>query len=591
MPFFLSPKRSHKRNRIWFWCVGFLIVGIVGGMFAWPKAKGRYHRWGTQRHVRKASEALEQNDPRHAILSARNALEHSPLDVEATRIMAKALEAIGAPEAEQWRAKLDTLQPGDTENVLARAGAALKTGSAEMAEEVLHSLGPAARDSAAYHSVAAAIAMNKRDTASAESHWAEAVRLQPEATRHRLNLANVRLESKTPGVREGALAVLDDLRGKPGTSIEALRLLLADAIRQREAAVARDVADALVADKRCTFQDKLTRLTTLRRIRDARSGPYLLELRDAAMSEPAELYSLLMWMNANDLSLMVAEWVRRMPAEIMSKPPVGLGVAEAYVRVAEWQKLQEFTSASTWGDLDYLRRAFLALALDRLEEAEEARGEWTKAVAAARGHPEALERLAKFAVQAKWNKRAEDIMWILAARPQSPRWVLDSLWQNSVTRRDTAQLHKLSSVLAKKDPKSVASRNNYAFLSLLTRTDEGNPQRVAEALHREHPENALIASTYGLSLCQQGKAEQAVALMSALKPEDLRQPQVALYYAIFLIAAGHAERAEDYLKLSAEWPMLPEEKALLDRVRVANAKEAASPRASTTPASRPEKKP
>lgn len=87
-----------------------------------------------------------------------------------------------------------------------------------------------------------------------------------------------------------------------------------------------------------------------------------------------------------------------------------------------------------------------------------------------------------------------------------------------------------------------------------------------------------MASTYGLSLCQQGKAGEAVALMTALKAEDLRQPQVALYYAIFLIAAGHPERAEDCLKLSADWPLLPEEKALLDRVRVANAKDEATPK-------------
>ena len=83
----------------------------------------------------------------------------------------------------------------------------------------------------------------------------------------------------------------------------------------------------------------------------------------------------------------------------------------------------------------------------------------------------------------------------------------------------------------------------------------------------------MIASTHGLSLYQQGKAEEAVALMSRLKPDELRQPQVALYYAIFLIAAGHAEKADDYLKLSATWPMLPEEKALLERVKIARLKE------------------
>ena len=139
-------------------------------------------------------------------------------------------------------------------------------------------------------------------------------------------------------------------------------------------------------------------------------------------------------------------------------------------------------------------------------------------------------------------------------------------------------------MLAKLDPKGLAARNNYAFLSLLTRTDEGDPYRVAETLHREKPDSALIASTYALSLFQQGKAEEAVAVMSAQKPEDLRQPQVALYHAIFLLGAGQKEKADEFLKLSADAPMLPEEKALLDRVKIAALKtEESQPPASPTP--------
>ena len=61
-------------------------------------------------------------------------------------------------------------------------------------------------------------------------------------------------------------------------------------------------------------------------IQDARSATYLLELRDAAVSEPVDLCTLLLWMNANDLSLMVTEWVRWMPPEMIARPPVCLGV-------------------------------------------------------------------------------------------------------------------------------------------------------------------------------------------------------------------------------------------------------------------------
>ena len=569
-----------KRNRIWFLCASLLIAGIVGGVAAWPFAKSRYHRWNTQRLVRVASESLAQGDPRHALLSARNALKHSPLDAEATRIMARSLEAIGAPEADQWRALLDTLQPGDAENLLALARTALRNGSIETAEKNVNSLGAEDRNSAAFHAVAGAIAMERHDRVSAASHWAEASRLEPAEKRHRLNFASVRLESRTPGVRAAALESLQEMRGKPATSVEALRLLLADAVRSREAIQTRDLADALIADTRANFSDKLARLAALRTIHDVRSGPYLLELRDAAVSDPGNFYTLLMWMNSKDLSLMVAEWVRWMPQELITKPPVCIAVAEAYLRTGNWEKLEKITGAAKWADLDYMRRAYLSRALEHLGENDDATLEWTGAFSAARGRTDALEHLAKFALQAKWDRRAEEIMWTLAALPQCPRWTVEALWQIACQRGETAKLQKLSSTLVKMDPKGIAARNNYAFLSLLTRSDEGNPHHIVKSLHDENPENAMIASTYGLSLFQQGKTEEAAAIMSALKPEDLRQPQVALYHAIFLIAAGHPEKAGDYLKLSKDWPMLPEEKALLERVKVASRKQETTPETS-----------
>ncbi|MEO6742712.1 MAG: hypothetical protein ABIP20_20930 [Chthoniobacteraceae bacterium] len=576
----------HRRSRrnILFWCIALAIAGTVGGIVARPYAAAAYHRWNARCHVAQASAALARGDHRGALLAARDALRDRPLDADATRIFAKSLEAMGAPEALEWRAKLATLLPGDPENTLAQATAALKTGGAAAAEQFLGSLDAAGRGSAGYHAMAAAIALKRNDAAGTESHFAEAARLEPGDKSHRLNLASVRLESKLPGVREAALDALREMRGNPATSLEALRMLLADAIRRREAETARDLADALVADQRCIFADKLTRLSTLRMIHDARSTPYLLELRDAAVSEPVELSTLLLWMNANELSLMVAEWVRWMPQEMISRPPVCLGVSETYVHTADWQKLEDLTTMAKWGQHDFMRRAFLALALEHLDEEEDAAKEWKEAVSAARGRADLTEHLAKFALQAKWTKRADEIMWDLAGLPQCPRWVLDSLWQDAYQRGATEKLHRLSREFAKADPKGIASRNNYAFLSLLTRSGDGNPNEIATSLHREHPENGMIASTYALSLHQKGRSGEAAAIMAALSAEELRQPQVALYQAIFLLASGQPEKAKDYLKLSADWPMLAEEAALLGKAKADSIKFAESAVRTTDPA-------
>ena len=567
-----------------YWLVAVAVAGVAAAFFARPYAAAAYHRWNAQRLVRRAADSLAQGDPQRALLDAKTVLRKNLGDAEAARIMAQALEALGMRESEEWRKRLDSLRPGDAENVPSLARALLKSSGWESAEQCLDTLAPAARDSASFHAVAAAIAMEKRDTVAAESHWAEAARLEPGDKRHRLSLAAVRLDSKIPGQREAALAALREMRASPATSIEALRQLLADATRRREASSARDLANALVAEGTCTFKDRLARLTTLRLTDDARSTPYLLELRDAAMGDAMNLYTLLMWMNANDLALMVDEWVRWMPQEMISRPPAALAVAEAFMRSGAWQRLEDLIGTAKWGEVDFVRKAFLACALEHLGEEEDAAKEWADAVAAVRGRGDALDRLARFAIQAKWDRRADEIMRMLATMPQCPRWVTDSLWKDAFQRGDTAQLQKISSMQAKADPRGIAARNNYAFLSLLTRNAEGNPQRIAEALHREHPENALVTSTYALSLYQQGRPADAVALMAALKPEDLRQPQVALYYAIFLLAERQPEKAAEYMTLAKKWPLLPEENALLERAKAAGLKPPESPSATANPA-------
>ncbi len=563
----MASSRRTKRNAFWVKLAVLLAAGVVAAMFAWPHAKSRWTRWRTEREVRKASDFLSKGDVRRAVLSASNALQITPFDTEATRVIATALDIAGAPEAEQWRARLDSLRPGDAANTLARARFALKSGNTETAAAFLESLRPADQNTAAYHAVAAAIAKERRDLLFAESHWAEAVRLEPSEKRHLMGLAGAQMESHILEKRDAGLRTLRELRDDPGVRIDVLRLLLADAVRQRDEGAALSAADALVADPNCRFTDKLARLATLRLLNDPRSGPYLLELRDASLSRPAELFALLSWMNTHNLPLMVAEWLGGMPEDLTTKPPVCLAAAEAHMRSGNWTKLEQISTAASWEGNEHIRRAMLALALEHIAGKDESEKEWRNAITAAGRRLDTLERLAKFAIQAKWEARAVEIMWTLASMPACPQWILSSLWRDAHRSGNTAQLQKLSGIFVKADPKNVATRNNYAFLSLLIRSDDGNPQRTAESLHRENPTDPVVASTYGLSLLQQGRAEEAVKVMSAFRSDELRRPQIALYHGIFLAAAGQVEKADEFLKLGAGWPMLPEEHSLLNRVR------------------------
>jgi Tfp pilus assembly protein PilF len=554
-----------------------VLVCLVGGYFLTPAAKRRVSRWNEERRLERAREHLKKGDYKHAFLDAKGTLDANPQSVEANRLIAKTLEAGGTPGALGWRLRLQSLRGDDAENLLALANDALEAGEVGTAVRAIESLKSADRSGAVFHEISARLATAQDDAKSAEAHWAEACRIDPHVDRYQINLAALRLNAKEPEARATALATLREIAGKPASGVLALRVLLADAKKFDHPDRVRKLADELVAAPGATFEDKLRRLDILRRIRARESSACLAELLTTAESNPNELYQLLSWMNQNDLAMFASEWLAGKSQDMLLKPPVCIGVAQIYVKIAEWKKLSEWADLASWGELDFLRRAFLANALEHLEEAEDGAAEWKHAVSAARSASDGqarLERLASTAQSWRWEQRAEDIFWELAQTGHSPRWVLDALWAIAASRTDTAQLQQVAGYLAKADPKSVTARNNYAFLCLLTHSQEGDPHRAAEALHAENPDNSAVAVTYALSLYQQNQADKAVDALSNLKPEELNNPNAgfSFYKAVFLIAADRGAEAEEFLRLSANRSSLPEEKAILLREKAAAAK-------------------
>ena len=558
--------KRRTRHRV-LWTVAVLAVAAY---FGWPKVKGRYHRWDAKRKVAQAGQALAEKDYKRAVIGARAALSADPGDVNATRVIARALEAVGSAEAVQWWSRLDSLEPGNPENLLAWAAVAMKAGDIAAAERVLNMLKRESRENVTYHTLLAQISVAKRDTEAAKTHWAEVGRLDPKEGRHRLSLAILGLRSQDPKERDEAVATLTELSEATPPSIDAVRVLLERALRLEDWKMADTLSKTLVVDSTATFGDKLQRLTALRKMNTQDAPGYLVELREAALSKPGELYTLFMWMNENQLAMMVSEWTRTMPQDVLAAPPVSVGVADAYARGSEWGRLQEFLNLGDWADWDYLRRAFLARALERLDDAERAKQEWKDAVAAARGRPDArqcLDRLARVASNWGWKQRAEEVMWTLTATPGCPRWVLETLWATSMERADVAQLQKLAGIRAQADSKSAELRNEYAFYSLLAHSKDGDPHGEAEKLFNENPGNAGVAITRALSHYQQGKVADAVALSGSLPAAELKKPKAALYHAIFLTAAGESAKAAEFLAVAQERRMFPEEKTLLERAR------------------------
>ena len=554
-----------RKRWVWVTVIAAMLAGL--GMVAVPKLKRAYDRRSASSAVRRATEALAKGDIKLAMLNARVAFELNPLDVEANRIIAQSLEAAGSPTAQEWRRRVDSIRPGDAENLIAWSRDSLAAGYPDTATDVLGRVKPEDRDSAAYHDVAARIAVTRRDEAAAESHWKEATRLDPKVERYRLNLAVLQRKSGEGTAREEAMEALRELAAKPDSAHAAQRAMLADALARGDGDRAKETAAALASAPGATFQDRLAQLTVLQKMKDAEFSPMLAKLREGAVEKPGELYELLSWMNGHDLVLLVQEWLRELPRDVLAVPPVCLAVAETRTRAKDWETLQREVEIGKWGTSEFVRHAYEALALERQNEREASMASWVLAVTATEQRPERLEILAKLAGAWGWEDRSTELLWKLTATGSAPRKVLDTLWEIAARSRNTAQMRAISKLRMKADPRSLEARNNFACLSLLIRSTEGGIHEIADAVYKEAPDNPEVVATYALSLYRREKTAEALSVMQKLKPEQLREPTVARYLGIFLAATGHGEEAGEYLALGEKGFILPEETELISEAR------------------------
>jgi predicted Zn-dependent protease len=536
-----------------------------------PHVRRIYHRWTGVKKVQRATEALSRGDYQTVIINARGALATNPHDLEALRIMAKTAEKMGASQNLDFRRQIEAIAPTDADNLLAMAEAHLKAGSINAAEEVLKNLAPADRASARYHDIAAAIAWGRKDGSAAEAHAEEASRLAPTDGSYQLKLAILQLSAESAELRAGAIQILDAMCAKPTMRASALRALHRDAEVRGDWGRALELANELGSATDASFADKLIFLSTLsaqkdaagratglRGIDESRFWAELNRLRQLAGDNVEHLFQLLTWMNEHHQALLVVEWADTLPAEMLSKPPVSVAVAESCVRSSYWMKLKSLVEKGPWEGKEYLRLAFLSRALESDGDQGGSSTTWNRAMEIAQAQPSSLEILARETMKWGWKGRSEEALWKLTTYGTCPRWVVDTLWESALKRQDPSILYKASKLVLQAEPKSMAARNHYISLALITRQDADSPHALAEAHYKEHPDNIAVASTYGLSLFQQDRAEEAVAVMSAFPPEQLRTPALAFYQGIFLTGAGRPEEGEEYFRIGQKSPVFPE---------------------------------
>ena len=537
---------------------GLVIAGIAFGGY-----RG-YGVWRKSHLSKQSQDFFARGDYQSAVLVARRLLQRDPNNLPACRVMADTGELAGRSEALTWRERIVALEPNVPGNKVALAAAAMRFGQIGLARKVLDAIKTEANGSVKYHQLAGAIAVSDKNSTLAETHFANALQLEPNNQQLALNLAMVRLTSADPATKERARAELVKLAEQSALRLDALRALTSDALANNSLISAEKWAAHLKTEKSATFSDLLLYLEATHKTEEGQAA--LREAESHAAKSPAVASAFITWMNRRGMAHSALAWALGLPAEILHVQPVPLAVAEAYSFRQDWVGLQRWIEGKDWGSQEFLRLAVQSHALHHLTPADhssmESQTAWSAALKATKSIPAHLAAIAQLAEGWGYADEAAEAWWLIANGSENAKEALTALQRLYKSKQKSHGLLRVAKRALELNPADLVAANNCASLGLLLSGDS-SARRLATKLHRENPDNAVFSTTYAFALFTEGRTTDALRMMETLKDAQLRHPAIAAYYFVMLVENGSMERAHLFLSAANRAQLLPEEQQLL----------------------------
>ncbi|PYJ66094.1 MAG: hypothetical protein DME78_06130 [Verrucomicrobia bacterium] len=563
---------------------GLAIAILLGTLFLRYGLK-LYEDWRQTRLLHEAALMLQQGRFNEATQTARKLLAQRPDSQPILYILAEAAEKQNLEETISWREQIARLRPKDPDSQLNLISAALRFGKLDLARKTLDQIAASDRHRAAFHVVAGWLASAEGNFAEQEEQFAAAVKKEPKNDLYQFNLAALQIHSSDAQKNANARENLERLSKIAPYRTGALRALLNDAVARNDFLAGNNFAQQLQMSQEVTFGDYLLCLNFYRKLDEKKFHLLLERVKPFATKNPSDLASLMRWMNENGLTGEVAKWIEKLPVEKLTSPPAAVAVADAYANVKNWMRLKRWTRKGMWGESDYLRLAYQAIATrqSRQDNADiEFHALWRAAEQSTHDHPEREVVLARLA--SKWNleKESEQLWLRVAEDPPMRREALDALRRLYRKTNDTERLYDVLQRLHDSSPNEAPITADLARLGLNLERNVEPPHELAKEAHDRAPNEVNCAVTYAFSLYRLGRHPEALATIQGLPADQLRDPHAAVYAALLLADAGQIDTAKDYVA-AADDEIYPEEKVVLDEAKAKIARVSAAPSPAVSP--------
>jgi predicted Zn-dependent protease len=565
-------QRTLRRGRLAVAIAGF-VIAFLAGVFFFSYGSKLYVNWRERRLLQQASTLLQEGEFSKAAQIAQELARQHPDSLDALSILADTAEKQNLDEAVAWRERIARLLPKNSESQLNFASAALRFGKLDLAREALNRVSAGDRDSAAFHVVAGWLARAEGNFAEQEEQFAAAVKKEPQNDLYQFNLAALQIRSKDAEKSKKAWDTLERLKTIAPYRTGALRALLNDAVERNDLTAADGFAQQLQMSPEVTFGDYLLCLNFYRKLDEKQFRQLLEKVKPFAARNASDLGSLLEWMNQNGLAGEVVKWIDRLPLARLRSPPASVAIADAYATVKNWSRLKRWTRTGNWGDTEYLRLAYDAIAQRHLRSGSDSKTNsefetlWQSADELSRSESERELTLARLATKWQLANQVEDLWMRVEENPTMRREALNNLRQLYRAKDETSKLYEVLQRLHESSPNEAPITADLARLALDLGENTERAHQLAKEAYDRAPNDVNCAVSYAFSLHRLGRNEEALAIVQSLPPDQLHDPHAAVYIGLLLAEGNELEEAKDYIAAAENGKLYPEEKKLLEEAK------------------------
>ncbi len=311
-------------------------------------------------------------------------------------------------------------------------------------------------------------------------------------------------------------------------------------------------------------------------------------MKPFAARDPSNLASLIDWMNQNGLAGDVVKWIDKLPQARLRSTQTSVAVADAYARTKNWSRLKGWTGTGMWGDSDYLRIAYQAIATRQSRSRNgtsntQFENLWHSAEQLASKQPDRELALARLASRWEFENESEELWQRVAENPPTRREALEALRRLYRGKNEIAKLYDVLRRLHETSPNEAPITAELARLGLNLGQNPERSHELAKEAYDRAPDEVNCAVTYAFSLSRLGRSADALAIIQNLPPDQLHDPHAAVYVALLLAAADQVESARDYIAAADDEKIYPEEAKLLDEAKTKLAIASATPSPAVSP--------